>query len=91
MHKTATKKNVMYLAHLIKRQRGHLFLVDDNHKKTFLLNVDGHETEEDIVKAFPKRKPFAIVLRYRAHQKHGFMGGKLWKSPEYVEHLHAGL
>ena len=83
VHKTATKKNVMYLAHMIKRQRGHLFLVDDDHKKVFLMNVDGHESEEDIVKKFPKRKPFTIVLRYRAHQKHTFLGGNVWHSPEY--------
>ena len=91
VHKNATKKNVKYLAHLIKRQTGHLFEISDDGKKTFLMNVHAHDNEDKIVAKFPKRKPFTILLRYRSHQKHTFMGGSMWHSPEFVEHMHAGL
>ena len=67
VHKNASKKNVKYLAHVIKRQTGHLFEISDDGKKTFLMDVHSTTDEDAIVAKFPKRKPFAILLRYRSH------------------------
>ena len=91
VHLRATKKNILYLAHVLREQKGRLYTIGDKHKPKFLMDL--HEgdkySEEEIVALFPKRKPFAILLRYHHHHDHGFTGGSLWKSPEYIEHFHS--
>ena len=87
VHVRATRKNVLYLAHILKEQTGRLYTIGDNHKPKFLMDIHGTERERDIAARFPKRKPFAVLLRYHHHHEHGFTGGSLWKSPEYQEYF----
>ncbi len=84
VHKRATRKNVLYLAHVLREQGGRVYLITDDHKPKFLMDI-AHLSEAEIVTRFPKRKPFAILLRYHHHHDHGFTGGSVWNSPEYQE------
>ena len=88
VHRRATKKNVAYLAHIIRRQAGRLFTVDDKHKPHFIMDIHNSTQERDIIARLPKRKPFTVLLRYNHHHDHGFTGGSLWNSPEYIEWHH---
>ena len=87
VHQRATKKNVLYLAHVLKEQTGRLYSIDDKHKPHVIMDIDHGTSEEDIIKHLP-RKPYSILLRYHHHHDEGFTGGSLWKQPEYIETFH---
>jgi len=88
----ASRKNIRYLAHIIRKQGGHLFRLSKDHKATpvFLMDVHVNTSEKAIIQKMPKRGPFTILLRFNAHADHGFVGGGEWMEPEYVA-AHHGL
>jgi len=93
VHKRATKANVLYLAHVLKKETGRLYTVKDNGKLKYLTDLTGEETEKEIVARLPQRKPYALFLRMHgnSHHESSFVGGTLWRSPEYQAHLHNHL
>jgi hypothetical protein len=93
IHRDATKANIKYLAHLMVVETGRLYVHKKDGKMKHLIDIHGNESEADIVAHFPKKKPFSLVLRLKktASHKHSFMGGSLWRSPEYKAALHRKL
>ena len=87
----ASRKNIRYLAHLIRNQGGQLFRLSKDHKATpvYIMDVHVSTKEKEIVQKMPKRGPFTILLRFNVHAAHGFVGGGAWHQPEYVASHHA--
>jgi hypothetical protein len=93
IHREATKANVKYLAHIIIQETGRLYVHHKDGKMSHLMDIRGDESEAEIVAQLPKKKPYSLVLRLRknAKHKHSFIGGTLWRSPEYKAALHRKL
>jgi hypothetical protein len=93
IHRDATKENVKYLAHVIIQEKGRLFVHHKNGKMSHLMDIRGDESEAEIAAQFPKKKPYSLVLRLKKNAKHrlSFIGGTLWRSPEYKAALHRKL